>query len=769
MNTYIVAAIYWVACCIIVYVLRNRNDKNPINSITKKKTKFWEHLLIVLLCPLAVPIILVALAFKAVQDRYYRNRPRPVSGFMKKYMKDRVVDENNHTVSIAEYNYKHGTEYTLDDVYGKGYVASLNEKEKSAITAESTKYGILEIQENIPETPYTEAARLLGNALLTGDFADFENLLDTNVEHISYMRETISRKDKVVEYWKGWRSRYVETKEVKKFAVVYNNNYSNACLLLERMVVMFYIKDNRIRKILLATQHLNLLVGYHDNMLDFPFDLNCIKHCLSELREPDEIFEPVVIENRIPCFSCGTPSEELEWHSSLFQFGDIGYSGIVSVCPHCHKVVEYYPETRIRYDEPVDPKKAKRPLVHRANSSSYSPKLFGIRNFEGGEPLKGTKYLEGLSGKTRQAAEESNWFLFHTMSEEDLERTKKRYYAALDDGIYEAANILGILAYNFEGKTEEGEKLLKKAVDGGSHNAMLNLFTVLWGEQKYEEAINLLNKIYENPSPSLKCLWNLAFFHYMGSDYAHNPIRTKDVGMAKNILMKILEKEGDAFYTEENSVVKGVGRFLKYIEEGNIFASKGGNYHWRIKTNIDSLKQKGDDAAFWDLDSLSLEEGHHLGLRVAVQQGMGDESNFYVYDKDGKEDKDLLKYINVDETAMGAWQVYLLMTSPTLLPTFWHGGYIKRKFILKEEDMREIEPLKHFELSGLTKQGWLYPSVEIEHDSGTLKANIHCCYWNDWKGLVREHSEIKIHNGKVTSYKANDQFVVYKYDCGILF
>ena len=118
-------------------------------------------------------------------------------------------------------------------------IASLNEDEKSAITAESTKYGILEIQENIPETPYTVAARLLGNALLTGDFADFENLLDTNVEHISYMRETISRKNEVVEYWKGWRSRYVETKEVKKFAVVYNNNYSNACLLLERMVVMF--------------------------------------------------------------------------------------------------------------------------------------------------------------------------------------------------------------------------------------------------------------------------------------------------------------------------------------------------------------------------------------------------------------------------------------------------------------------------------------------------------------------------------------------------
>ena len=41
--------------------------------------------------------------------------------------KDCVLDENNQTVSLAKYNYMHSTEYTLDDVYGKGYVESLTE------------------------------------------------------------------------------------------------------------------------------------------------------------------------------------------------------------------------------------------------------------------------------------------------------------------------------------------------------------------------------------------------------------------------------------------------------------------------------------------------------------------------------------------------------------------------------------------------------------------------------------------------------------------
>ena len=769
MTSWIIIALYWIVSCVVIYAIRNKNGKKPLNRFLKQETKLWEHLLIILLAPIALPIILLFWGFKVCHKWYYKNRPRPLSKNLKKYMKkDCVLDEKNNTVSLAEYNYQHGTEYTLDDIYGKGYTNSLNDDEKSAITAESTKYGLLDIQENIPNTQYTEASKALGNALLSGDFTVFEDLLDDNAENISYQKETISGKGQIVDYWRGWRSRYVETRKAKKFEVIYSNYYSNACLLLEMMVVMFFIRDKKIKKTLLIQRHLNPTIGYHDDILEFPFDINSIKHCLSDLRESNEIFEPVVKENRIPCFSCGTPSEELEWHSSLFQSGDVGNSGIVSVCPHCHKVVEYYPEMRTRYIEPVDPKEALFPIPHRWQKTDYNPRLFGIRNFEGGEPLKGTKYLEALDGKTRQAAEESNWFLLQTMGKEDFELVKKCYWAAVDDGIYEAANILGILAYNFEGKTEEGVEILRKGIDGGSHNAMLNLFTILWSEEKYEEAINLLIEIHENPSPSLKCLWNLAFFHYMGCDYAHNTIK-KSVETAKKILRKILEKEEDLFYNEEKSVFKAAKDFLVYIDKGNIFASKAKYYHWRIKTNLDSLKKKGDDAAFWDLDSLSLKEGYHLGLRVAEQNGMGDESNFYVYDKNGKEDKDLLKYIHADETSMGAWQVYLLMTSPTLLPTFWHGGYIARKFIMKEEDLYEIEPLRYYALSELAKQESLYPSVEFENNSDVKTAQIHCCYWNDWKGLVREHIEIQMQNGKVISYEEKDNFVIYKYHCGIYY
>ena len=87
---------------------------------------------------------------------------------------------------------------------------------------------------------------------------------------------------------------------------------------------------------------------------------------------------------------------------------------------------------------------------------------------------------------------------------------------AFEDGVAEAANILGVLLSNFENKDDEGKDMFRKAMDAGSHNAMLNLFTVLWTEEKYEEAGELLKEVNEKPSPSLKCLWNLAFFHFMG-------------------------------------------------------------------------------------------------------------------------------------------------------------------------------------------------------------------------------------------------------------
>ena len=218
---------YWISSCIAIYVIRKRRNFAGSN------TSIREHIALVLLSPLALPIVAIVLLLYKCRDAYYRNRPRPIPKRMRKYLKkDCVLDENKTTVSLSEYNYKHGTNYSLEDVYGKKYLASLSEETKKTIMEESASYGKLIIQENIPHTSRTTAATALGRGIVDGDFSEFEKLLSEQVIHVNYRRESISGKDEVIQYWKGWRSRYVETKKATKFEVVHSNYYSDSCLLL---------------------------------------------------------------------------------------------------------------------------------------------------------------------------------------------------------------------------------------------------------------------------------------------------------------------------------------------------------------------------------------------------------------------------------------------------------------------------------------------------------------------------------------------------------
>lgn len=754
----IIILAYWIASCIAVYVIR-RGRRNTSGS----NTSIWEHIVLILLSPLALPIVAIVLLLHKCRNAYYTNRPRPIPKRMRKYLKqDCVLDENKTTVSLSEYNYKHGTNYSLEDVYGKKYLASLSEDTKGKIMEESASYGKLTIQENIPQTPCTTAATALGRGIVDGDFSEFEKMLSEQVVHVNYRRESISGKDEIIKYWKGWRSCYVETKKATKFEVVHSNYYSDSCLLLGSMVVLFLIKEGHVTRTLFIPRFLNRMVGHHDDMLDFPFDLNSIMPCLTKVETLSEVDDDEKKENRIPCLTCGMPSEKLGWYSSFFKAGYHGYSGFVSVCPHCQKVVEYYPSIRIRYGEPVNQEDTNFPIPHQINKKEYSPKLYGIRNFENSDPLKGTKYVVDLSGKNKVAAEESDWGIIFTMGRQDLDKIKNCYLRALEDGVCEAANNLGIIYSNFEGNSEEGIKMFRRAIDGGSYHAMLNMFTVLWSDSRYQEAVDFLAQIRNYPSPSLKCLWNYAFFIFMGEDYPHNPVRNKSADKAIEILYEILGKRDHPLYKIDQDVFKNTEAFMEYIYTGNVYSSKAKDYHWRIKVNSDSLMAKGRDAVFTDLDALSLDDGCHMSLRYADINKKDAGSYFYIYNEKSEEDKDILKYIHVEETSMGLWQVYLLMNTSKIAPA--GAGYDDEKiFVLTGKELYDIKSLLFYNLRDLLRQDYLYPSINIVKGPEGIIGHVFCCYWSNYEGLVREETKIRILNGKVDSYEFVGKFILYKY------
>lgn len=167
------------------------------------------------------------------------------------------------------------------------------------------------------------------------------------------------------------------------------------------------------------------------------------------------------------------------------------------------------------------------------------------------------------------------------------------------------------------------------------------------------------------------------------------------------------------------------------------------------------------------LDKITLTDGP-LNLHVASDEthDIGDESYFFIGDGEDCQYK-IYKYLKTTASVEAAWQIYLLNTAHTVMPVFWHGGYIVRKFIFDEAYLNDYIPLECYDISGLSRENLLLPKVVLSPDGHT--ADVFCTYWNDWKGLMRDHIQITfLRNGKVKLTEIAP-FCLFQYHCGICF
>lgn len=207
---------------------------------------------------------------------------------------------------------------------------------------------------DIKMSPNAEASQRLGEALVSGDFTGFETLLDDDVTNVLYGCRTIYGKESVISYWQGWKKRYVDTFKTVSATVLHSKYYSDACLKLGNMIVLFHIKESKVDRIVLSSISLAPPSNsFNDNLLeDLPFDYEYIKKRLEPSGESDKGINSIEKEHRLPCMSCGLPSEKLEWGNCIIYTGIHGYLAQVSICPNCGKVVEFYPKIRLRFEEP---------------------------------------------------------------------------------------------------------------------------------------------------------------------------------------------------------------------------------------------------------------------------------------------------------------------------------------------------------------------------------------------------------------------------------
>lgn len=803
MNIVVCLGIYWFISLVIIMGIRHYNQKKNLNpfDVRSKKEEIKYFILAIILGPVLLPFALVYFLYSYLHKWYYKDKARPMPKNRRKFYAKDCIMVNEKIMPLCEYNKQFAKDVKLEDVYGKDYVDSLTPEDLSRM--DTIMENTLAIEENLPDTVYKEASIILANALINGSFDDFERILHNDIILVLHKSKSIKGVKDTIAYWKDWVERLHNDKLSVKYEVKFCANSLRAVLSIKvknykEMYVMMRIVEGKITNMVSSGNPLqNPLVRYED--LDhLPYTAEYMEYHSKERITPEA--------NRMPCLCCGKPSEKLNWHKVEINKGPLGYIGQASICPNCNKVVEYYPEILQRFNEPVESTYKKTPVKNQQKDIK-DISLMGLRMFYNNTPLKNTKYTANLPDditiklefsfgiddpeygpcSVKEIAENSNWLLFEELRSryKDLyEEVKNCYIAALEDGIYEAGNNLAILAYNYEQDVENGMIYFQKAMEGNSQNAMINYFTLLWSEEQYKDAILHLSNVRDYSEPSLRCMWNLAILYFYGCDYTNNPLK-KDAEACKYILKKIISIEDNIALQDERSVVEKAKEFLKNIDNINTYSIKGEDfYKKRIGSVVRTKDIKDKSEVFSSLTSLKMDEGWKLGLKLADNQthNIGDESWFYCYDNQNQVEKELQKHINLVTTEMGAWEMYLLMSSSTVMPTFWHGGYIRRKFLFDISDLEQIDALHGKDLSILMNDGQLLPKVSIELDMSNKEsedffatseakyiANVYCCYWNEWKGLVREHIRMEISGNKIVSYENVGDYIFYKYDCGIRF
>lgn len=709
----------------------------------KNKFDKAEQIIMLVLAPLMLIVGIVSIIDQLIKHGpngvlpHRKGKAYPLDKPNFKYWPKDTILDGDKKISIDEFNKTYNTSLTLDDVYGKGFMESLTpENVFECKTFIPDKFGL---EPNIPNYIYKSAAIAFAKAFISGNVDEISSFLTEKTHLVLFKREEIIGKKKISDYFHKWISSTKKENLQVRVTVEWNVNQCRPVVYVSpkgynKMVLIFIFIDGVLDQLTFGPRTIQgKWVHFHD--LDTPaFNLGYISQFITEYADSEEL--------HLNCPTCGTDSLLLDWFKFQMNLDSVGYGGNVSICTDCKRVVEYQPDTHYRLhssERPAFPQPIPEDLT------VFTPHLKGLYSFETKEDC--TFYGDdGLQLKGEMLLDA---------------------YKMFSDS--EDANYYGVYLAN-SGDSKKAVAIFTEAAEQGCQNAMLNVFTVYWAnEGNYNKAVEWLKYVAGATPPSIKCLWNLATLYYLGNNLPKNPLQ-KDIIKAKELLQRIKDIPLDGLDNDYKKVIVDARKFYDLVDVINDFSVAGIQIHHIITKSIvktTNIKDKGE--FFYRAKALKPKEGWKLGLKLADDNttDIGDESEFFLYNSKDERRKIDSGGILVQPTAMGAWQYYLLMTSPTIMPVVWHGGYICRNFIFTVEDLSRIKPLKKYDFSILNKDGLLLPKVELAPDGKS--AEVFCTFFNDWKGLVREHVTVTFNSDGSAFIGEPDTFVFYPYDCGICF
>ena len=201
-------------------------------------------------------------------------------------------------------------------------------------------------EDALQDNRHTNVCKELAVALCNEDYPKITSFLGEEVRMTSYKKKTVIGKDEFVKYWRWFFGQLKENHMVADFNVKHNTFCDKTIIAIrqrdffEKSTAELYLSlcikyGILIAAIITPKQQQDYLIRYYD--LDHPaLDYDKIMSRKKKKIQP----EP----NRMPCLCCGRPSEKLKWYIIDNDSGPYGHIGQTSVCPHCKRQAEFYPE-----------------------------------------------------------------------------------------------------------------------------------------------------------------------------------------------------------------------------------------------------------------------------------------------------------------------------------------------------------------------------------------------------------------------------------------
>ena len=649
----------------------------------------------------------------------------------------------------------------------------------------------IKIEDGLTTDIYFTVSLLFAKCRQRQNFDELKPFLTENITLVLYEYNTLRGIDTFINYWVDREKRVKKDGvEIKTSIKLCNYNCHVSVYDIfkgyKNMFILFRIINNKITHVISAPEIIQDPSVSRRSFNQLPYSYNYASLKAEKPIEADR--------NKFFCFNCGTESNNLKWlRMDSERDGNHLVSGKVSLCEKCKRVVEYFPDICFRLEDEQLNEQSDKPKV----PDFHIPQLLTLY-LTFSQPLRGTNYFDGLDKsmivhhqcehfggiwsdspetqpcKLLTVAEEFNTFMLQSLKDTDpeiYESIKQAYSAAVKDGIYEAANNLGVLLVNYEHNWEDGMNWLRLAANNGSKNAMQNIFAYLWGESR-TQTIDYLKTCNIKTAP-IRLLWNLATLNLRGSYIADNPYRV-DINKGKRLLQQIVESNIQES-EDDDSIITKAKEVLAQIESNdtNEFGINGIEFlHYLNRDNLIEDKDYRDDFNIY-LHLLHFENAINVHIAFEKLDDCGDESWFFdVSDINGdfRQDNYLETHVNASKSPLAAWQIYLLMASSHVLPYYWHGEYNQRQYIFSISDLARIRDFhgnflfENDDLSIITDAyNDILPSVKEKGDNMLVS----CCYWNLWRGLIRETVNIQFSENQRIKVLERSSQTYYQYDCQI--